>query len=412
MSKNILGCISVAPVSFLKARELSLQPVRTLAFADSLKITDGGVIRTNLFNDAPGTAGNIMIRADGIKIGNGGQIYADSFRGTGNSGDITIGANSMMISGFGSSSSTYPVPDFTGLSTTTNAGRGGTINVALTGDLSLRSRGGISAETRGIGLGGAINIEANNALLSGGSTISAATSGSGKAGNIGILARKLFKMDNSLVTTAADFAQGGNINVQAKEIQLGNGAVISAESSGAGNAGDIGIAASNTFTSRNSSVTTEARAADGGNLLINLGTMLRLIDSKITTSVGGGPQTVGGNIEVASEYVILQNSRIIANAYEGRGGNIGIDAGTFLADPNSLVDASSALGINGTVDIRAVVQSIAGVVQPLPKDFVSAGDLLRTPCEARVRGDKAGSLVVKGRDGLPFEPGGFLPSPM
>ena len=114
--------------------------------------------------------------------------------------------------------------------------------------------------------------------------------------------------------------------------------------------------------------------------------MLRLIDSRITTSVGGGPQTVGGNIEVASEYVILQNSRIIANAYEGRGGNIGIDAGTFLADPKSLVDASSALGINGTVDIRAVVQSIAGVVQPLPKDFVGAGDLLRTPCEARLRG--------------------------
>ena len=380
--------------------------------ADSLKIADGGVIRTNLFHAAPGTAGNIKIEADVIEIANGGQIYANSFRGTGNSGDITIGANSMTISGFGRSSSTYPVPDFTGLSTTTNAGRGGTINVALAGDLSLRSRGGISAETRGIGLGGAINIEANNALLSGGSTISAATSGSGKAGNIGILARKLFKMDNSLVTTAADFAQGGNINVQAKEIQLGNGAVISAESSGAGNAGDIGIAASNTFTSRNSSVTTEARAADGGNVLANVGYMMRLINSKITTSVGGGPQTVGGNIDTNSEYVILQNSRIIANAYEGRGGNIGIDAGTFLADPNSLVDASSALGIDGTVDIRAVVQSIAGVVQPLPKDFVSAGDLLRTPCEARLRGDKDGSLVVKGRDGLPVEPGGFLPSPM
>lgn len=380
--------------------------------ADSLKITDGGVIRTNLFYDAPGTAGNIMIRADGIKIAHGGQIYADSFRGTGNSGDITINANSMTIAGFGSSSSPYPVPDFTGLSTTTNAGRGGTINVALAGDLSLRSRGGISAETRGSGPGGAINIEAGNALLSGGSAISAATSGAGKAGNISIIARSLMKMDNSLVTTAADFAQGGNINVLARDIRLGNGAVISAESSGAGNAGDIGITAANAFESRNSAVTTEARAADGGNVLANVGYMVRLIDSKITTSVGGGSQTVGGNINVASNYVILQNSRIIASAYEGRGGNIGIDAGTFLADPNSLVDASSALGIDGSVDIRAVVQSIAGIVQPLPKDFVSAGDLLRSPCEARLKGDKAGSLVVKGRDGLPVEPGGFLPSPM
>jgi filamentous hemagglutinin family protein len=383
-----------------------------------LSIADGGAIRTALFWDdaggiPSGTAGNINVNAGRVAISNRGQIYADSFRGTGDSGDINMSAGSLSITGVGSAPTPSPiVSDFTGLSTTTSTGRGGAINVALTGDLLLNSRGGINAETQGTGLGGAINIGAHNALLSGESTISAATSGAGKAGNISISARNLFKMDNSLVTTAADFAQGGDINLLAQDIKLRNGAVISAESSGAGNAGDIGLTASNLFESRDSAVTTEAKAADGGNVRINMGYMLRLINSKITTSVGGGPQTVGGNIDTNSEYVILQNSRVVANAYEGRGGNIGIDAGTYLADPSSIVDASSALGIDGTVDIRAVVQTISGVVQPLPKNFISAADLLRNPCEARLKGDKAGSLVVRGRDGLPIEPGGFLPSPM
>jgi len=72
--------------------------------------------------------------------------------------------------------------------------------------------------------------------------------------------------------------------------------------------------------------------ADGGNVLANVGTMMRLINSRITTSVGGGPQTIGGNIDVASNHVILQNSRIIATAYAGRDG-LPVARGSFLPSP-------------------------------------------------------------------------------
>jgi large exoprotein involved in heme utilization and adhesion len=108
----------------------------------------------------------------------------------------------------------------------------------------------------------------------------------------------------------------------------------------------------------------------------------------------------------------LENSKIRADAFGGMGGNIRIDAGVFLADPASLVSASSALGIQGTVDIRAPVTSLSGAVAPLPQAFVSAAALLPAQCAARLSGGRYSSLVLGGRDGLPLDPGGVLPSPL
>jgi hypothetical protein len=205
---------------------------------------------------------------------------------------------------------------------------------------------------------------------------------------------------------------GGSIQLSGSQIQLFDGATISAESSGTGNAGDIGINAGGTLLMKNSSITTEATQADGGNIHIKAGHMVELIDSNITTSVGDGPETVGGNITIDPRYVILNDSQIIANAYEGRGGNIRIVADVFLASPESVVDASSALGIDGTVDIQAPITSISGAVAPMQGNFLSAAALLRDRCAAKIRGEKYSSFVVSGRDGLPIRPGGVLPSPI
>jgi len=50
------------------------------------------------------------------------------------------------------------------------------------------------------------------------------------------------------------------------------------------------------------------------------------------------------------------------------------------------------------VDISAPIANISGIVNPLPKDFMSAAQLLQEPCAVRARGGKSSSLVVKGRD--------------
>ena len=160
-------------------------------------------------------------------------------------------------------------------------------------------------------------------------------------------------------------------------------------------------------------MTTDADHADGGNITVRAQTMVRLRDSQVTATVGGGPQTTGGNITIDPEFVILENSQIVANAFEGQGGDIQITAReAFLADPVSRVDASSELGIDGTVDIRAPVTNVSGTFAPLPQDFGRQLELLRGLCAQRLRGGERSSFVLARRDGLPLEPGTLLPSPL
>ena len=324
---------------------------------DHLKLTDRGNIATAIYFDAPGNAGDININAASIEITDIGKIYADSFRGTGNSGNIAIAAENMNITGTGK----VPPPDpldfnFTGLSTTTLAGGGGAIKLNLAGDLLMTAAGGIKADTSGSGIGGAIDIAARN-------------------------------------------------------ISLNNMASINASSSGLGNAGDITVTAGNCLNLYESFITTEASMdADGGNINISAPYMVHLIDSRITSSVGGGPETAGGNIVIDPQYVILNDSKVIANAYEGTGGNISVIADHFLQDPGSEVSASSALGVSGAVDIQAPISNISGLIAPLNYTFVPATDLLRERCIARIHEGKYSSFIVGGRDGIPQEPGNLMPS--
>jgi large exoprotein involved in heme utilization and adhesion len=236
----------------------------------------------------------------------------------------------------------------------------------------------------------------------------------GEGGSIRITATNNLQVKNSGHISVATWGQGngGNIELSGNQIQLLNGASIGAESSGTGNAGDIGINARNTLQMENSSIATEAKQADGGNLQIKAGYMVNLIDSKITASVKGGPQTTGGNITIDPRYVVLNDSQIIAKATEGRGGNIKINADVFLASPESSVDAHSDRGISGTVDIRAAINSITQTLVPIQGNFLSAAELLRDRCSAKIRGEKYSSFVVSGRDGLPIRPGSVLPSPI
>ena len=96
----------------------------------------------------------------------------------------------------------------------------------------------------------------------------------------------------------------------------------------------------------------------------------------------------------------------------GSGGNIQITADVFIADPNSVVSASSAKGVDGAVDIRATVKNISGNISQLTDDYSSAQSLLLEPCAVRMSDGKRSSLIVAWRDGLPARPGDLLPSPL
>jgi subtilisin-like proprotein convertase family protein len=297
--------------------------------------------------------------------------------------------------------------------TSSGTGRGGTVRITATEKVAISGQNsGLFTNAEGSGAGGNIELQAQHVQLTKGASVSGKSTGTGRGGTVQITATETFQSDDSSLTTGAEKAEGGDITIGSQDVQLYNGSVISAESSGAGDAGNIVITAKDTFLMRDSSVTTESEDASGGNIKINSDYMVRLGDSEITASVQGGPDTVGGDINIDPEYVILSKSNIIANAFEGKGGNISIVAGTFLADPNCIVDASSEKGIDGTVDIRAPIKDVSQSVSRLPEEYLSAAELLREACIARIHGGKYSSFVVKGRDGLPIEPGGLLPSPL
>jgi large exoprotein involved in heme utilization and adhesion len=106
--------------------------------------------------------------------------------------------------------------------------------------------------------------------------------------------------------------------------------------------------------------------------------------------------------------VLLQNSQVIANAFGGPGGNIRIIAGQLIADPATTISASSALGIDGAVNIDAPDTDVSAGLAVLPVAYLDASSLLRAGCGAARAG--LSSLVEVGRGGLPPDPGGYLPS--
>ncbi len=240
-----------------------------------------------------------------------------------------------------------------------------------------------STSNQSTGDAGGIDVRVGRLTLTNGAQISSSTSGSGRGGSVTIAATE--------------------------QLELSNGGTISARSSGTGDAGNIVIRAGKIFRSRNGAVTTEAETADGGNITLTAESLIELRASQITATVKSGVGK-GGNITIDPQSVVLQRSQVRADALGGPGGNVRIVGEVFLADPESRVSASSALGITGTVDIQAPVTNLSGLVAPLPPDFASATALLRDRCAARLREGAVSSFVERGRDGVPATPDGVLPS--
>ncbi len=390
-------------------------------------VTDGRSVQGSLFVSAKNldiTGGGIIAPTQGNRIANRIELHADVLTtrpGTRPGGTLTApriidatdptrvvisssstgsgGAGMISISGVSG-----PIPDDTPYPPSSA--------IRLTGTDVL-------TETNSIGLGGKIEIRASGPLELRNTYISAnvrdirprSSNGQEHTGNIELSAGSLVMQGGGVSALSRGTRAGGNISLNATEsATLGNGAFLSANSTGSANAGNITINAGPQFLSRDSTVTTDARLASGGNILVQAVDSIRIINSKLSTSVQGGADTVGGNILLDPAVVTLQNSQVLAQAVEGQGGNINIIAGTFLADPSSVISASSQFGLSGAVNIQSPVSSLSGSLATLPQQPFHARQLLRQRCAAQ-SGGQLSSLVIAGRDALPAEPGGWLLSP-
>ncbi|TKB59021.1 MAG: filamentous hemagglutinin N-terminal domain-containing protein [Nitrospira sp.] len=399
--------------------------------AKTVILTDGAAIQSGTPLTS-GAGGIVTIDAGSVDISGGSIIRSLANRAA--AGEIIIMANTLILAnGFIASK-------------TVSSSRGGDVELNV-GNVSLSNSATIDSSASGTGRAGDITMNVGTLSLANGSEISSASIGTeaitnpddgtiqapGTAGNVVITAAGRFTSDGSIVATSAEANHGGDVSITAHSVQLSNGTLITANSNaplvvketvlidglpveqvvGDGNAGNITVRSGSTFVMQNSAMTTEATQASGGQITIITPEMVRVVNGRVSTSVAGSEtDTAGGNIFIDPQFVVFQNSQVIAQANAGTGGAINVIAGVFIADPSTLVSASSASGPQGTVNIQSPVQNVGGELAALSDEFSSAAALLAQQCAARAADGKFSTFVVAAREGVPVEPGGFLASPL
>jgi len=329
----------------------------------------GNVDILGLSTAAARYAGDIQISTARLTLTSGGSINTFTWSdGEGRSGDITINA---------SESVTVKGPQ-SGLFA--DAYGGGSMNAGditvTTGHLSLTGGGQISSSTWGLGHGGDINITANQSItiigegydapsdihfFSGVFSNSCGDCSVGNAGNITLTTRNLL----------IDAAGGGDSN------------------------GHIGIGTRADYTS-------------GGNITVNADHLKLLNNAEISSSVAGNEFSDSGTVTINStNLVALNGSKITAQATQGRGGNIQVNADVFLHDAaniNDVLNASSqVIGNDGTVAINAPSAESISSLTALPTRYLNAADQIGHRCGASDP-DTRSRLTVQGRGGLPPDP--------
>jgi filamentous hemagglutinin family protein len=223
---------------------------------------------------------------------------------------------------------------------------------------------------------------------------------SGNAGTIDIKGSQLL-MDNqsAISTSTAGNGHAGNIVLDAIGIHLNHQSQITSESISLFAGGQAGSVVINQSENAGvlkivnfSGVLTDSVSSGGGKISIKTNQTI-LLNSQITTSVKDGFGN-GGDISLVSRQFVLNRSRVSANAIDGDGGAIFIVSDYFIKSAETVIEASSKRGNEGTVKIDAPDLDIDSKIMNLPTDFLNASKWMRTKCSKRDSRD-ASRLVYK-----------------
>jgi filamentous hemagglutinin family protein len=353
--------------------------------AENLTRTFSSGLYTNQERGASGNGGNLTVKTNQLWIADGGRITAaiDPAALGGNAGDIFITARDILIDGV----TVDEVGAYSGLLANVPAGTSGT--------------------------SGLIKIQTDRLRLLNGGQLSVANLGSGNAGNLEITSGQLEIAGASAdglipsrisATSASEFS-AGSVYVKAGDVQLSDRATIVVSSLGTGNAGNLNLTADRLSLS-NGQIQSNVRSGNQGNITLNIANLTLLRDrSQITTNATDNAS--GGNIKINSPLIIgLNNSDIIANAIQGRGGNIEITAQSILGlkyrlspTPKSDITASSEFGLNGTVEIKDIGLDPNSGLNQLPTEPIDPSRQIAQDC--RIQKSR---FIRTGRGGLPNNP--------
>ncbi|QLE56020.1 filamentous hemagglutinin N-terminal domain-containing protein [Nostoc sp. TCL26-01] len=353
-------------------------------------------LRTNTYNR--GSAGKLTVKTRKLIVENGGQIEASARRGSqGLGGQLEVMADVIKLSGS-----------------------------SLNGFSS-----GLFAQTGGTNDAGSLTIKTRQLIIQDGAQIVAGTQpgSQGKGGNLNIHASDFIEISGTApnrIDTSGLFvrSQGegdaGSLSITTGKLIVSNQAQVTVSALGRGNAGKLEINANEIRLDEQGKLFAQTISGKGGDINIKVTDLLLLRNhSQISATAGTNATSQGDggniNIDAPNGFIVAvpsENSDISANAFQGKGGNVDINAfGVFgtqfrekLTDLSDIT-ASSEFGLNGTVEINTPeVDPSEGVVN-LPTQPVETK--LAQVCYAGF-GRNRDSFTITGRGGLPDNPTDFL----
>jgi|CXWL01.1.fsa_nt_gi filamentous hemagglutinin family protein len=372
-----LGSINMdgSTISSTTSGEANAGAVSLKALNGSLSMSNGAIITTDTkgINDGKsGNAGEIAITSKALNI-NSGSLISSSTDGLGSAGAVNVTADNVSIQGLApipvSNLGRYLEQGFTGIrsiASATSGGQTGTINVDVSGDVILTNGAQISISNEG----------------------NAANPGTLEQTAININANSLYLTNSQIVADSSDNVDAGNINITFKEwLKLDP-----------------------------SAISTIAFNGNGGNINIFGGDFMWLQDSAITTSVLGLLGGNGGNIDIRSNFLIMDSGFIQANteATNASGGLVNINVGTLLPIGSTLIvggntrfdfqpfsginviQAVAPNGVNGQISSTAPQLNLSGTLATLIVQAFDPNAISRNLCAI----GESSSLAQSGKGGL------------
>ncbi|WP_414551980.1 filamentous hemagglutinin N-terminal domain-containing protein [Anabaena sp. CCY 0017] len=403
----------------------------------SLILLDGARITATTFNQGKG--GNILVNAELVEaIGFGSGLRAQT-QGAGEGGTVTVNTGRFLAS---KGAQTLVTVFQNG------TGKGGNINIQadeiqLIGTSDNGEPTTVSATTLGEGYGGEITIDTARLIVQAGAQLGAGTFSSGQGGNVLIKAsdsvelvgtvpqipdRRFFRdqsgerFPSGLFTSSQDIGIAGKLRIETQKLTLRDGAEIGVSNQGGGDAGNLEVITGNLSLENQAVLSATTTSGQGGNIMLKIDELLLLRrNSQISTTAGiDGAGGDGGNITIDAPdgFIVAtanENNDIVANAFQGQGGKININARSIfnLEERPSIplnntndIDASSQFGLSGTVTVNTPdLDPSRGLVE-LPDNFTNASQQIVSSCNPGSSARRS-SFTVTGRGGIarsPIEP--------
>ncbi|MFK8184230.1 MAG: filamentous hemagglutinin N-terminal domain-containing protein [Phormidesmis sp.] len=361
---------------------------------------------------AEGNGGNVQITAGNLQVLGGARLSTSTF-GLGNAGNVILDIEE--TAQFEGSVAFIEEPQ-------SNNSEDSSIGNRASGAFSRTAR-------RGVGQGGNVQVNARNLEVLNGAALSAATFGTGDAGNVILNVEESAQFIGTDPDGSASAAftsieldaigEGGDIEVNAANLYISDGGVLSATSQGLGNAGNVVINLQNRLEASNGTISTSAEFSSGGQIQITAADVVLQEDSDIQTFVNAGDNSSGNIQVIANTLIALDDSDILAFAADGRGGDIDLSQTTYFGeDANRAVLENDSLAFdkNGRTDINATGGVASGQIavndstfienslSELSGNIVNLDRFVSNRCVAQ-RTESDRSFTITNREGLPQQPG-------